>query len=252
MGRRPGEVFRPGFGYSSDTGHGRAAVVLRFGESVFDGEAREVRRGAQTVVLSPKAFQLLGLLLEARPRALRQQELRDALWPDTHVSHTSLPRVVTELRAALGDDPKAPLFVRTVHGFGYAFRAGSEEPGSSPVRFRLVWSRREIPLPFGEMVVGRGVDCGLRLDSPRVSRHHARIRVTGSGASVEDLGSKNGTTVRGERIEGEVALRDGDEIVIGPAELLFRGSADGSTETAPGPRPSNDAEWPPITQSQEP
>jgi len=208
-------------------------LVLRFGGFVFDGEAREVRRGAQTLGLSPKAFQLLGLLLEARPRALSQQDLHDALWPDTHVTHTSLPRVVNELRAGLGDDPKAPRFVRTVHGFGYAFKAESEAPDSAPAPFSLLWSGGQLPLRVGEMVVGRDPDCDLRIDSPRVSRHHARIRVSGSGASIEDLGSKNGTTVRGERIEGEVALRDGDEIGVGPAELLFQAGVDGSTETEP-------------------
>ena len=88
-------------------------------------------------------------------------------------------------------------------------------------------------LPVGEMVLGRDPTCDLRIDSPRVSRRHARIRVSSSGASIEDLGSKKGTTVRGERIEGEVALRDGDEIVVGPAELLFLAREGGSTETEP-------------------
>jgi DNA-binding winged helix-turn-helix (wHTH) protein len=208
-------------------------VVLRFGGFVFDGDAREVRRGEQTVALSPKALQLLGLLLEARPRALSQQELRDALWPHTHVTHTSLPRVVTELRTALGDDAKAPRFVRTVHGFGYAFKAGSDAPDSSLVPFNLLWSGRQIPLPVGETVIGRDLGCDLRIDSPRVSRRHARIRVSASGASIEDLGSKNGTTVRGEPIEFEVPLRDGDEIMVGPAELLFLVREDGSTQTGP-------------------
>ena len=89
-------------------------MTIRFEEFLFDDDARELRRGAETVALSPKAFQLLGLLLEACPRALSRSELRDALWPDTHVTHTSLPRVVNELRGALGDDPKTPRFVRGI------------------------------------------------------------------------------------------------------------------------------------------
>jgi DNA-binding winged helix-turn-helix (wHTH) protein len=214
-------------------------VRIGFGEFVYDGEAREVRRGAEPVELSPKAFQLLALLLEARPRALSKQELHDQLWPQTHVTHTSLPRVVNELRQAIGDDPKDPRYVRTVHSYGYAFKADAEarEEAGSPkaaslVPFSLLWGGRQIPLPEGETVIGRDTDCTVRVDSPKVSRHHARIRVRGSTATLEDLGSKNGTRVGTRDVEGEVPLADGDEIEIGPARLLFWASGTGSTETA--------------------
>lgn len=72
----------------------------------------------------------------------------------------------------------------------------------------------------------------MRIDSPKVSRHHARIRVTGSAAVIEDLGSKNGTRVGLQNVEREMPLADGDEIEIGPARLLFWASGAGSTETA--------------------
>jgi DNA-binding winged helix-turn-helix (wHTH) protein len=214
-------------------------VRFDFEGFLFDGEARELRREAESVSLSPKAFQLLGLLLEARPRALSKQELHDHLWPDTHVTHTSLPRVVNELRQALEDDPKDPRFVRTVHSYGYAFKTddhGAPAPGTSTapslVPFSLLWGGRQIPLPEGETIIGRDPGCAVRIDSPKVSRHHARIRVTGSAAVIEDLGSKNGTRVGSRDVEGEVPLADGDEIEIGPAQLLFWASGAGSTETA--------------------
>ena len=210
-----------------------------FGEFLFDGEARELRRGGQAVSLSPKAFQLLGLLLEARPRALSKQELHDHLWPKTHVTHTSLPRVVNELRRATGGGAKEPRWVRTIHGYGYAFRTHTEaSEGTDPleadslVPFSLLWGGRLIPLAAGETVIGRAHDCAVRIDSPTVSRHHARIRVRGSGATLEDLGSRNGTRVRSRLVEGEVPLAGGDEIEIGPARLLLLASGAGSTATA--------------------
>jgi DNA-binding winged helix-turn-helix (wHTH) protein len=220
-------------------------VALRFGDFLFDGEARELRRGGETVPLSPKALDLLRALLEACPRALSRQELQDRLWPDTHVTHTSLPRVVNELRQALGDDPKEPRFVRTAHKYGYAFRAAGTpeegagaragsgaEPPPALVPFSLLWGGRQIPLVEGETTIGRDPQCTVRVDSPKVSRHHARIRVTRFSATIEDLGSKNGTKVGGARVQGETPLSDGDEIVIGPTVLLFWRSGPGSTETA--------------------
>ena len=96
---------------------------LRFGDWTFDGEARELRGRAGPVSLSPKALDLLGALLEKRPRALSKQELRDRLWPRTFVSESNLARLVKEVRHALGDRVRQPMYLRTVHTFGYAFCA---------------------------------------------------------------------------------------------------------------------------------
>ena len=83
--------------------------------------------------MPPKAFDLLGALLEARPRALSKAEIRDRLWPETFVTEATLASVVSELRSSLADDPKEPRFVRTVHGHGYAFSgAASEDPIVAP------------------------------------------------------------------------------------------------------------------------
>jgi pSer/pThr/pTyr-binding forkhead associated (FHA) protein len=74
----------------------------------------------------------------------------------------------------------------------------------------------------GENVIGRDEGCAIRIDAARVSRRHACIRVSGSGASIQDLGSKNGTYVRGRKLTGTADLRDGDEIGIGGARFTFR------------------------------
>src|SRR5215510_7000746 len=96
----------------------------RFGEFIVDLETRQLLRGADHPIhLTPKAYQLLVLLVEAQPRALSKDELQQGLWPSTFVDEANLSVVVAELRSALGDDARQPRYVRTVHGFGYAFAA---------------------------------------------------------------------------------------------------------------------------------
>ena len=210
---------------------------VRFGEFVFDGEARELARGGRHLELSPKALQLLGALLAVRPRALTRAALTDSLWPGTAMGYTSLPSIVTELRRALGDNVREPLFLRTVHGFGYAFCGQArDEPssvGRAAVACRLVAQGREIGLAEGENIIGRDESCAICLDSVRVSRRHARILVTGRGAArLEDLGSKNGTFLGGRRLGRPADLAEGDEISIGGVRLTFHGtSRPGSTLT---------------------
>ena len=92
-----------------------------FGDCTFDSDARTLQRGSETMRLSGKAFQLLELLLAARPNPVAKEELFAKLWPDTFVSEANLASLVKEIRAAIGDDARAPRFVRTAHRFGYGF-----------------------------------------------------------------------------------------------------------------------------------
>jgi DNA-binding winged helix-turn-helix (wHTH) protein len=198
-------------------------MPVRFGDCVFDPEARELWRGPQRVALSPKAFQLLALLIAHRPRPLSHASLRDALWPDASVGYTSLARVVTEVRKALGGDAGPASFVRTVPRFGYAFAGAASASASGPAeaapagagRPCLVLAEREIALLDGENVIGRDEGLAVRIDSPGVSRRHARIVVHGEEASLEDLGSKNGTFVGEERLQAPRLLAHGDVISLG-------------------------------------
>jgi len=209
-------------------------VSLRFGRFVFEESSRELTTGGRRVPLSPQAFELLAVLLRARPRALSKAELRDRLWPGTFVGETSLPRVVGEVRRALGETPDGAVFVRTVQRFGYAFvGAVIEDPGGAgpETGCALQWGERMVPLLAGENLVGRDPGCALRIPSGLVSRQHARIVVTGGRATLQDLGSKNGTQLGGRRASGQVELADGDEIRIGPALLVFCAAGAGSTRT---------------------
>jgi non-specific serine/threonine protein kinase len=103
-----------------------------FGDFVLDFHTRELVRSGTPVSLSPKAWQLLGILVENCPRALSRDELQDRLWPATFVVEKNLTNLVSEVREALDDDPVHPRFVRTVPRFGYAFRqASAAESGDS-------------------------------------------------------------------------------------------------------------------------
>lgn len=212
---------------------------FQFGEWSFDGDAHLLCRSGRAQEISPKAFSLLGLLLEKRPAVLSHQELHDTLWPESHVARTSLARLVTEIRHVLGDEAGAPRFLRNVHGVGYAFcgevraePAGREAAAPAQFSGSLIWGAHEIGLREGENLIGRTPECALRIDSAQVSRHHARVIVERGEARVEDLGSKNGTHVEGARIDRPRALGDGDTLVVGPALLVFRkGYGDGSTKT---------------------
>jgi len=215
-------------------------VKVGFGECVYDADTRQVLRSGRPVEVSPKAFELLGALLERRPRALSRAELHDRLWPGTLAGHTTLARQVVEIRKATGDRSRAPRFVRTVHRFGYAFcgeatelRAAGEPGAGRVFPCGLFWGPREIGLAEGDNLVGRAPDCVVRIDASKISRHHARIRVSRSEATIEDLGSKNGTFLRGKRVEEAMRLAQGDEIGIGSVVLIFCGGyGPGSTETA--------------------
>lgn len=91
-------------------------------------------------------------------------------------------------------------------------------------RPRLVWGDREVPLREGENLLGRHAASLLPLDSDSVSRRHARILVSGGQATLEDLGSRNGTLLGGRRLSAPALLSDGDEIRIGEVEMTFRAS----------------------------
>jgi DNA-binding winged helix-turn-helix (wHTH) protein len=199
---------------------------VQFGEFTLDAGSRQLLRGGREVRLVPKALDLLQLLLERRPNSVSKQEIRDRLWPDTFVSESNLTSLVTDLRTALGEDAREPRFVRTVYGRGYAFggtAAGTTAGGPRrSARFRLFSDDREIALREGENVLGRDEDAAIRVDSSTASRRHARIVVAGEVATLEDLGSRNGTYHRGERVTTPRPLRDGDEIRIGRTVLTLR------------------------------
>src|SRR5439155_26114991 len=127
------------------------------------------------VNLSRKAFALLAALLDARPRVLSKADLQERLWPETFVAEANLSNLVAEVRDAIGDRARAPRFVRTVHGCGYAFSGAatarrSGTAGTSPIVAWLVWGPQRYPLSVGEHVIGRDANTDIRLTAATVSR----------------------------------------------------------------------------------
>jgi hypothetical protein len=190
--------------------------------------------------LSPKAFDLLALLVANRARAVSKVELQQRLWPLTFVQETNLATLVAETRRALRDSAASPRFVRTVYGFGYRFvgevaaEGGVTGPEAAHARLWLVFERRHIPLVEGVNVIGRARDAAIPIDSPGMSRYHARIVVTGGEAMLEDLGSKNGTHLNESRVTIPCRLTEGNEIRLGAVVMTFRiASPMSPTETVP-------------------
>jgi DNA-binding winged helix-turn-helix (wHTH) protein len=211
---------------------------LHFGDYRLDTEARSLFRSDQVIHLTPKAFGLLALLVESRPKALSKPDLLRALWPDSFVSEGSLANLVTEVRTALGEGARASRYIRTVHRFGYAFSEEAWEDLAYAVTLerraslRLVLPEGELELLEGENRIGRARDCRVRLDSASVSRYHARILVAAGEATIEDLGSKNGTSVGEVRLLAPRRLTDGDSIRVGAIAMSFRFvNPDSSTAT---------------------
>lgn len=198
---------------------------LTFADCVLDLRTRELERQGTIVPLEPKVYELLEVLIQRRPAVVTNNELDELLWPQVYVARTSLTRLVSELRAALGDTPQGSRIIRTVYKTGYAFCAevsGAPTPGASHATAELVWKKRCIPLVEGEHLAGRDAACTLVINASTVSRRHARITVVSGTATIEDLDSTNGTHVNGSPISGPTRLRPGDELLLGSEVLQVR------------------------------
>jgi predicted component of type VI protein secretion system len=120
--------------------------------------------------------------------------------------------------------------VRTVHGVGYAFNdLGSEAAAVLEAAAWLVGPTSRTAVPPGHSVIGRDGDDVLAIDSPTISRRHARLEVSDGTATVEDLGSKNGTFVNEERVANMKRLNEGDTLRVGSIVFTFRFARPGSS-----------------------
>ena len=212
-------------------------MSVRFGPFILDADTRQLTKAGGEIRLTAKAFDLLLALVGARPNVLSKAVLQQQLWPDTFVAEANLSNLVAEIRAALEDQARAPVFVRTVHGLGYAFCAAAASlpvaagPDTDRTSCWLEWGRHRFPLPAGQHVIGRDSDADVRLDQSTVSRRHARLVVTAEETILEDFGSKNGTYRGDERVTSPVQLADGDAIRIGSLLVTFHAHGTMSTDT---------------------
>jgi DNA-binding winged helix-turn-helix (wHTH) protein len=176
---------------------------------------------------------LVCLAMEAGTLAAKRH-LIDAVWRTEFVSDHALTQVIAEIRAALGDDARNPIYIENIPRKGYRLVAAVTpvEALERPVRevtlpLRLRGKDADYPLTQGSNVIGRTTDAAVCIDRTEVSRCHARVIVNGTTATVEDLGSKNGTFLNGQRLHQPAVLADGDEIWIGRSVARFRYLVDG-------------------------
>lgn len=213
-------------------------MELAFGPFVFDKGMRQLRRGSAALHLSPKAFELLGVLVARRPQAIAKVDLHEQLWPDSFVSDGSLAVLIAEIRRTLGDSAERPTYIRTVPRFGYAFLA--EVMASPPETSKtgsgmscwLAWGEHRVRLRPGEYVLGREDGTDFCVPAVGVSRRHAAVSVREDAVTLRDLASKNGTFLNGVRVTSAVPLPDDAEIGLGAASVRFtRVRPDGLTAT---------------------
>ena len=221
---------------------GTAAGDFRLGEWLVQPSLNRLSRGSEGVHIRPKLMDVLSFLAQHAGEVVSKDEIIAAVWARQYMAESVLTRSIAELRRILGDNAAEPRFVETITKRGYRLVAPVDHVGGpapapvpatrpappekpSPLGVHtcgLCWGEQEIPLSEGENIIGRTRDAIVRISSSRVSRQHARIVVTRGRAVLEDLGSKNGTYVRGRKIHRPVELSDGDEICFGRDVVVFR------------------------------
>ena len=105
----------------SAIGGGNGHDCYEFGPFRLDSSTRELWRGEEEIALTPKAFELLRVLVTSGGGAIEKQQLLTLVWRDSFVSEDSLTQNIATLRKALGDSADRPQFIVTVPRHGYRF-----------------------------------------------------------------------------------------------------------------------------------
>jgi DNA-binding winged helix-turn-helix (wHTH) protein len=140
-------------------------LSVRFDGYRLDLDERRLTRDGEDVHLTPKAFDLLCMLLAEAPRVVSKGELHERLWPDSFVSEATLAGLIKEIRRAI-DAPGASSRIRTAHGIGYAFAnvPAGERAAASHSRHWLLVAGRSVALAAGENLIGRDPRAVVCLD----------------------------------------------------------------------------------------
>ena len=122
-------------------GTDRANSSFTFGPFALNPAERQLLRDGRPIPLTPKAFDLLTMLIARAPRLVTKDELMKAVWPDAIVEESNLPYHVFAIRKALGERTDVDRYIETVPKHGYRFIA----PVTTPELSRLTSSRRARP-----------------------------------------------------------------------------------------------------------
>ena len=209
---------------------------FRLGDWLVEPNLGYLTRGATTVHVELRVMDVLVCLAVHTSELVTRKHLIEDVWRTEFISDNTLTHAIAELRAALGDDAKNPAYIETIHRRGYRLLAPVSDPKSGePANITgrsfvaVIDGDRCIPLGKGENVIGRLPWATVTIDSLQVSRRHARIVVEDDCATLEDLGSKNGTLLNGRPVNGPSTLEDGDEIALGSHVVAIQFSADATT-----------------------
>src|SRR6185369_4597137 len=99
----------------------------RFGEFTVDGVQKVLMHKSKPVALAPKVFDTLLILVGSSGKIVEKEELMNRLWPDTFVEESNLTFNIQQLRKALGDNARKPIYIETIARRGYRFIANVEE-----------------------------------------------------------------------------------------------------------------------------
>lgn len=228
-------------GHMSPQGVVSAAGAQDFhlGDWLVQPSLNQVCRGSELRQLEPKVMDVLVCVAASGGAVVGKTQIIDEVWATRFVCESVLSRAIAEIRRALGDSAAAPRYLATVTKRGYRVvapvmpcRPAEPPPGVGEASYMLVVGSREIQLTQGENLIGRDHAADVRINSLEVSRRHARIVVWGGKAQIEDLGSRNGTYLRGRRVDVPTDLEDGDDIMVGGYLLIFRRDQATSTTEA--------------------
>ncbi len=219
-----------------------AVSPFRLGEWLVDPNLGHLTRGATTVHVELRVMDVLVFLAIHASKLVTRKQLIDSVWGTEFISENTLTHAIAELRSALGDDAKSPSYIETIHRRGYRLLVGAFEPdetqtaaANKPSCFYVVRGDRSVQLAQGENLIGRIPWATVTVDALQVSRRHAHIIVEGFTALLEDLGSKNGTSLNGRLLDGPAALADGDRIGLGSHVVLLQLDATLTTEEGDTP-----------------
>src|SRR5262249_8988567 len=139
--------FRSNFGRISVEKEMKTEPAILFSSFRLDPDNARLWHGSQVIRLRPKSFAVLRYLLERPGRLVTKEELLNDLWPNTYVSDARVKDSIREIRKALGDDPRAPQFVETVHRRGYRWLASLRSTSPVPSTEFQVQSSSPAPSP---------------------------------------------------------------------------------------------------------
>jgi DNA-binding winged helix-turn-helix (wHTH) protein len=195
-----------------------------FGPFRLDCATRELWRGDQLVALTPKAFDLLRVLVTSGGRAVEKNELMKLVWPDSFVGEDSLTQNIATLRKALGDALDRPQYIVTVPRHGYRFAAAVQavsngERSSSPPfdrTSRARWTRGSVAFSTVAALVATGLALAYFRGAPSSTPAVLRFVVTPpEGTTFSPSASFLAVSPNG-RFLAFLASRPGGGAAVGP------------------------------------